>query len=135
IYQMELANNMICHANKLDSNSITNALKIYKEVLDSPDYTLYKFEAWRRWRAASQGFIYGPMKDSEIPNNLYDGVRENCAAHCAAQILKYYVNHPKDQMALNQFLDFATHGIVYRSGEYEEGNQNMIEFSELFKLN
>jgi len=131
IYQMELANNMICHANKLDSNSITNALKIYKEVLDSPDYTLYKFEAWRRWRAASQGFIYGPMKDSEIPNNLYDGVRENCAA----QILKYYVNHPKDQMALNQFLDFATHGIVYRSGEYEEGNQNMIEFSELFKLN
>ncbi|MFM2157479.1 MAG: hypothetical protein RL516_2228 [Bacteroidota bacterium] len=131
IYQMELANNMICHANKLDSNSITNALKIYKEVLDSPGYSLYKFEAWRRWRAATQGFIYGPMKDSEIPNNLYDGVRENCAA----QILKYYINHPKDQMALNQFLDFATHGIVYRSGEYEEGNQNMIEFSELFKLN
>jgi hypothetical protein len=128
IYQMELANNMICHANKLDSNSITNALKIYKEVLDSPDYSLYKFEAWRRWRAASQGFIYGPMKDSEIPNNLYDGVRENCAA----QILKYYVNHPKDQMALNQFLDFATHGIVYRNGEYEDGNQNIIEFAELF---
>ena len=131
IYQIELANNMICHANKLDSNSITNALKIYKEILDSPDYSLYKFEAWRRWRAASQGFIYGPMKDSEIPNNLYDGVRENCAA----QILKHYVENPKDEMAMNQFLDFATHGIVYRSGEYEEGNQNMIEFSELFKLN
>jgi hypothetical protein len=130
IYQMELANSMICNATKLDSNSITNALIIYKEILDSPNYSLYKFETWRRWRAASQGFIYGPMKDSEIPNNLYDRVRENCAA----QILKHYVEHPNNEMAMNQFLDFATHGIVYRSGEYEEGNQNMIEFSELFKL-
>jgi hypothetical protein len=130
IYQMELANSMICHFNKLDSACINKALKIYKDILDHSDYSIYKFETWRRWRAATQTFIYGPEKDAPIPNSKYDAVREKCAA----QVLKYYVEHPKDQMALNQFLDFATHGIVYRGGEYEEGNQNMIEFTELFPL-
>lgn len=130
IYQMELANSMINHANKLDSNNITNALKIYSSILESPDYSLYKFETWRRWRAAMQAFQFGPTISDPIPNTLYDAVRDDCAAH----ILKYYIKHPKDEMALNQFLDFATHGIVYRNGEYEDGNQNMIEFTELFDL-
>jgi hypothetical protein len=130
IYQMELANSMICHFNKLDSNCIEKALKIYTGILDHSDYSLYKFETWRRWRAATQTFIYGPEKEAPIPNSKYDAVREKCAA----QVLKYYVEHPKDQMALNQFLDFATHGTIYRGGEYEEGNQNMIEFTELFPL-
>jgi hypothetical protein len=128
IYQMELANAMIYNFNKLDSNTVVNALKIYSSILESPEYSLYKFEVWRRWRAATQAFIFGPGINADIPNKLYDSIREDCAA----QILKYYVNHPKDQMALNQFLDFATHGIVYRNGEYEDGNQNIIEFAELF---
>jgi hypothetical protein len=130
IYQMELANSMICHFNKLDSTCIKKALKIYTDILEHSDYSLYKFETWRRWRAATQTFIYGPEQEAPIPNSKYDAVREKCAA----QVLKYYVEHPKDQMALNQFLDFATHGIVYRGGDYEEGNQNMIEFTELFPL-
>ena len=77
-----------------------------------------------------QAFIFGPDKDANIPNKLYDAVREDCAA----QILKYYVNHPNDQMALNQYLDFASHGMVYRFGDYEDGNQNIIEFAELFPV-
>jgi len=130
VYQMELANSMINHANKLDSNCITSALKIYSSILESPDYSLYKFETWRRWRAVMQAFQFGPTIADPIPNKLYDAVREDCAS----QILKYYIQHPKDEMALNQYLDFATHGIVYRLGEYEDGNQNMIEFTELFNL-
>lgn len=130
VYQMELANTLVNHANKLDSNCIKNALKIYSGILESPDYSLYKFETWRRWRAVMQAFQFGPTTTDPIPNILYDAVRDDCAS----QILKYYVQHPKDEMALNQYLDFATHGIIYRLGEYEEGNQNMIEFTELFPL-
>lgn len=130
IYQMELANSMIIHKSKLDSNSINSAIDIYSSILNNKEYSLYKFESWRRWRAAMQAFKFGQDSEDSIPNNLYDAKREECAS----QILSYYVQNPKDEMALNQFLDFATHGIIYRVGVNEDGNQNKEDFAELFKL-
>lgn len=130
IYQLELANQMITHFDKLDSSASEEALKIYEDILNSKEYSLYKFEIWRRWRAAIQEMHYGSSKTSEIPNDLYNKKR----AECANSILLYYAQHPTDEMAMNQYLDFATHGIVYRFGEYPYGNQNAIEYFELFPM-
>ncbi len=130
IYQMELANSIINNFNKLDSGEVENAIKIYEDILKNKEYSLYKFEAWRRWRTTSQAFIYGTMKDANIPNTSYDKLR----MECASQILNHYVNHPKDEMALNQFLDFASHNIIYRNGDFEKSNQFVEDFSDLFTI-
>jgi len=130
IYQMELANTMINNFNKLDSSEVENAIKIYESMLKNKGYSMYKFEAWRRWRCTSQAFIYGTAKDALIPNSIYDNMR----LECATLILNHFVNHPNDEMALNQFLDFASHDIIYRNGDYEQSNQFIEDFSDLFSV-
>lgn len=57
-----------------------------------------------------------------------DKVREQ-----AALIVLDYINtHINDEMAINEFLLLATHGIVKRFGDYPYGNQNTVEYHETF---
>ena len=37
-----------------------------------------------------------------------------------------------DEMAINQFLILATHDIVRRFGQYPYGNQNILEFYNIY---
>ena len=71
---------------------------------------------------------YGSSKYSSIPNELYNNWRDKMAF----VILKHISTHPEDQMAINQFLLFASHDDIKRFGSYRYGNQNVIEFYELF---
>lgn len=85
------------------------------------------FEAWLKWRTVLQQ-MNGSSKVSQIPNDEYNKVREQEALF----ILEYIAENEKDEMAINQFLLFATHDIVRRFGDYPYGNQNTLEFHELF---
>lgn len=128
IYQIELADQYVKHAESLDENSINKAVDIYKSIIDQKKYSIYLFEAWLKWRIVTQQFIYGISKTSEIPNDKYDKVREQ-----AALIVLDYINtHSNDEMAINEFLLLATHDIVKRFGEYPYGNQNTVEYHETF---
>ncbi|MCD1116753.1 hypothetical protein [Chryseobacterium turcicum] len=128
IYQIELADQYVKHAESLDENSIDKAIEIYKSIIDKRKYSIYLFEAWLKWRIVTQQFVYGISKTSDIPNHTYDKVREQ-----AALIVLDYVNtHSNDEMAINEFLLLATHDIVKRFGEYPYGNQNTVEYHQTF---
>ena len=103
------------------------AIKKYRHILDKKQYSLYLFETWLKWRTVSQQNS-GLSKSSDIPNDKYDFAREKMAA----VVLDFISKHPEDEMAINQFLLLATHDIVRRFGEYPYGNQNTIEFHEIF---
>jgi len=102
----------------------------YQVMMDANKYGLYLFEAWLKWRAVTQHMEYGSSKYSLIPNELYNTWRDKMAF----VILKQISMHPEDQMAINQFLLFATHENIIRFGTYKYGNQNVLEFYELFNF-
>lgn len=101
----------------------------YQVIMDANKYGLYLFEAWVKWRAVTQFRDYGSSKYSIIPNEFYNTWRDRMAY----VILKQISTHPEDQMAINQFLLFASHDDIKRFGAYKYGNQNVVEFFELFK--
>lgn len=103
------------------------AIAKYKAILDQNIYCLYLFESWLKWRTVLQQ-SRGLSKTSAIPNDEYDTLRE----HVALVILDYISRNEKDEMAINEFLLVATHDIVRRFGNYPYGNQNTLEFHELF---
>lgn len=128
VYQIELADQYVKHADSLQENAEDKAIEIYKSILDQKKYSIYLFEAWLKWRIVTQQFTYGLSKSSDIPNNEYDRLREQVAL----TILNYITTHDKDEMAINEFLLMATHDIVKRFGDYPYGNQNTVEYHETF---
>ncbi|MBK9718909.1 MAG: hypothetical protein IPO85_15625 [Saprospiraceae bacterium] len=128
IYQIELADQYVKHSDSLADNSNETAIGKYKSILDQKKYSIYLFEAWLKWRLVNQQHIYGISKTSDIPNNLYDKMREVVAL----TILDYLVKNDKDEMAINEFLLMATHPIVMRFGDYPYGNQNTVEYHQTF---
>lgn len=126
IYKIELGDQHVKHFDTLE-DAHEKAFEIYKSVLDEKKYGLYLFESWLKWRTVLQ-FTKGASKSAEIPNDEYDAVREQEAAF----ILDYISSHESDEMAVNQFLLFATHDIVRRFGDYGYGNQNAIEYEQIF---
>lgn len=126
IYQIELADQYVKHpAIKDDATNL--AIKTYKSIVDQKRYCLYLYESWLKWRALSQQNT-GLSKSSDIPNVEYDKVREEVAS----VILDYIAKNEKDELAINQFLVITTHDIVRRFGKYDYGNQNTIEYHEIF---
>lgn len=128
IYQIELADLYVKHADSLGENATDKAIDIYKSILDQKKYSIYLFEAWLKWRIVTQQFTYGISKMSDIPNNIYDKVREQVAL----VILDYINTHNNDEMAINEFLLMVTHDIVKRFGDYPYGNQNTVEYHQTF---
>ena len=128
IYQIELADQYVKHSDSLGDNANETAIGKYKSILDQKKYSIYLFEAWLKWRLVNQQHIYGISKTSDIPNNLYDKMREEVAL----TILDYITKNDKDEMAINEFLLMATHPIVMRFGDYPYGNQNTVEYHQTF---
>lgn len=105
------------------------AIAQYSDVMRANKYSLYLFEAWIKWRTVTQYINFGSSKSSFIANDLYNEKRDKMAL----VILRYIVEHPEDEMAINQFLLFATHNNIHRFGSYPYGNQNIPEYFRLFK--
>ncbi|MDP1621225.1 MAG: hypothetical protein Q8M08_02690 [Bacteroidales bacterium] len=103
------------------------AIQKYHAILGREVYSLYVFEAWLKWRTVTQSG-YGFSKYSEIPNTEYEQLREKTAL----VVLDYVSRHQNDDMAINQFLLFATHEIVTRFGDNSLENQAGLDFDRLF---
>lgn len=131
IYQIELADQYIKHSDSLGDNAYETAIVKYKSILDQKKYSIYLFEAWLKWRLVNQQHIYGISQLDDIPNNLYDKMREEVAV----TILDHITKNDKDEMAINEFLLMATHPIVERFGDYQYGNQNTLEYLQTFGEN
>lgn len=127
IYEVELADQYVKHANSLDDYSSEIPIGKYKALLEQKKYSIYLFETWRKWRVVTQQNM-GLSKSSDIPNDEYDKVREQVAL----VILEYITKNESDEMAINQFTLMATHDIVRRFGAFPYGNQNIVEYHELF---
>lgn len=129
IIQIELADQYVKHNDIFGDNARADekAIGLYKGILDQKKYSIYLYEAWAKWRVITQR-SYGASKESDIPNSEYDKMRE----HAATTILDYIAANEKDEMAINQFLVMASHPIVKRFGGYPYGNQNAVEYSQMF---
>ncbi len=127
IYQIEYADQYVKDSDKLNDPGNGIAIKKYKEIIDKKQYCIYLYEAWAKWRVVTQQ-ENGLSKTSDIPNDKYDKMR----TAVALTILKQINTQPHDDMAINQFLVVATHDIVRRFGQYPYGNQNTVEYHEIF---
>ena len=130
IYQIELADQYEKKSDSLENNASKLAIEKYKYILDKKKYSIYLFETWLKWRTVTQQHL-GISKFSEIPNDKYNKMRKEVAYI----ILDYITKNDKDAMAINQFTLMATHDIVRRFGEYPYGNQNTIEYHQIFDEN
>ena len=128
IYKIELADQYVKHADSLGASAEETALKQYKALLNERRYSIYLFETWLKWRTLDQYYNNGLSTTSEIPNALYNKVRQQVAS----LILQYVAAHPTDKMAINSFLLMASHDVIRRFGSYQYGNQNTIEYHQLF---
>ncbi len=70
----------------------------------------------------------GSSQDSYIPNWIYNQVRNQCLC----TILKHIAQCPDDLMAVNQLMRLASENNIYRLGTFEHGNQNVVEYYELY---
>lgn len=122
IYAIELA-----YANEAGHYIDDPYLKYLYELLTSGEYSMYLHSIWRHWRCMSQ-LNNGSSKDSYIPNWIYNQVRNQCLR----TILKHIVQHPDDLMAVNQLMRLTSYNNIYRLGPFEHGNQNALEYYELF---
>jgi hypothetical protein len=127
IYQIEIADQYVVHSDTLADNDAEIAIGKYKAILDQNKYCIYLFESWLKWRTVTQQ-NNGLSKTSEIPNDEYNKMR----GQVALVILEYIVKNEKDEMAINEFLLMATHDNVKRFGDYQFGNQNTVEYHEIF---
>lgn len=128
VYQIESADQYEKYRDSLEEDATAIAIAKYKSILDQGHYSIYLFEAWLKWRSVTQQNLYGVSKMSDIPNGEYDKIREQVAL----TILTFIVENPKDEMAINEFLLMATHCIVKRFGDYPYGNQNTLEYHQIF---
>jgi len=127
VYQIESADLYVKHPAASDNDPRILAIDKYKAIIDQNKYSIYLFEAWVKWRALVQ-YDTGLSKSSDIPNYVYNKKREQVAL----TILNHVITHPKDEMAINEFLLMATHDNVKRFGDYSFGNQSTIEYHDLF---
>lgn len=111
-----------------------DSLPLYKtkcsmleQLMNEKRYSVYLREVWRVWRCLTQQGN-GYSKDSSIPNEYYNKMRRICAM----TILDYVRDHPKDVMAINQFIILSAQPNIERDGYYPYGNQIALEEQELF---
>lgn len=122
VYAIELA-----HANETGHNDEDSYLEYMHELLTSGQYSKYLFSVWLHWRCICQ-VRNGSSKDSYIPNWIYNQVRNQCLC----TILTHIAQLPDDLMAVNQLMQLASADNIYRLGTYEYGNQNAVDYYELF---
>lgn len=124
VYAIELAH---AYFSKRKSEVIDPPTQILESIMNEKRYSLYLNELWQKWRVLYQE-SKGASKDSEIPNSYYNKFRNICATTIFLHIRK----HPKDIKAINQFLVIACNDNILREGEFEYGNQGILEKAKLF---
>lgn len=122
IYAIELA-----YANEARHDVDDPYLKYMYEFLTAGQYSKYLHSLWCHWRCIFQ-YNNGSSKDSYIPNWIYNQVRNQCMH----TILKQIAQHPDDLMAVNLLMQLAFEKNIYRLGTFEYGNQNAVDYYELF---
>lgn len=130
IYRLGVADLYVKFGEELIQSNIEaypGAVGKYKYIFDQKKYCMYLYEAWAKWRCILQQ-TKGASHTSEIPNDFYNERR----TETALIILDHIRNNENDEMAINQFLVVATHENIKRFGQYQYGNQNAIEFVNLF---
>ena len=123
IYAIELA-----YANVAGHYVDGPYLRYMHRLLTCGQYSMYLYSIWLRWRCIYQVNYGGSSKDSYIPNWFYNQVRNQCLC----TVLKHIATHPDDMMAFNQLIQLASASNIYRLGTFEYGNQNALEYYELF---
>ena len=103
------------------------ALPMLEELMVSKEYSRYLYEVWQTWRCVKQVGI-SPSRDGMIQNLEYNQMR----FRCLNTVLKQIVNHPKDIMAINQFMFLASYDNIIRYSSYMFGNSAPLEQMMLF---
>lgn len=103
------------------------SLCILDKLLRQGVYSPYLYEMWRTWRCIYQ-YMNGSSKDSDLLNDEFNTMRRVVAE----TIWEYILNHPDDEIAINEFVIFSGLENIYRYGTYPYGNQNMMEQVEIF---
>lgn len=116
---------VMAHLIKRAENS--GAVTLLRECMQAGKYSIYLYEVWRTWRVLVQTNI-GASKDSEIRNDLYNQMRTTCLQ----TIMKRISQKPNDNFAINEFLILCYQQNIYRYGEFENGNQYVVEVYNLF---
>ena len=127
IYAIELAHAYEGNYDSWQDDEHNPAIPIMEDLMKEKKYSLYLNELWQKWRVLYQE-SKGASKDSEIPNWIYNDYRNVCCC----TILSYIENHPNDIYAINEFLVLACKENILRYGEFEGGNQYLVEKYYLF---
>ena len=130
IYAIELGHAYVADLDSwksVDGFSQNPAIPIMESLMNESKYSLYLNELWQKWRVLYQS-EKGASKDSEIPNWIYNDYRNNCCC----TIISYIEKHPQDIKAINEFLVMACKENILRYGEFEYGNQYVVEKYYLF---
>ncbi len=128
IYAIELAHAYEADKDAWPSSEDGNpAISCMQSLMKEKKYSLYLFELWVKWRVLYQD-TKGASKDSEIPNRIYNNYRNICCC----TILSYIKDNPRDIKAINEFLVLASTANIFRHGEWDYGNQYMMDKINLF---
>lgn len=111
------------------TGNVNKAIKEYQKIIEQDYYSHYLAEAWVKWRCLTQCQI-GISRDAEIPNELYNNMRNSMLNTIYKQIKKA----PKDQMAINQFCTMASYPNLARNEGTMFGNGATIEMMNLFPI-
>ncbi len=103
-------------------------LPVMRELLSSGRYSQYEFIMWLGWRSAVQYFFFGPSRDAQIADELYN-IYKNKAFLAT---LRYCNIHPGDETALMILEMFCSTGNVVRNGNYDFGNDAVTDFEMVF---
>lgn len=103
-------------------------LPTMRELLMSGHYSKFEFLMWLGWRSAEQYFFFGPSRDAQIADELYNICRRNAFA----ATLRYCDNHPKDRTAMMILELFCSTGNIVRNGSYDFGNDAVPDYHLVF---
>lgn len=127
VYGIELAHAYEADKEKWDDEGANPAVPIMESLMKAQKYSPYLFTLWKTWRVLYQNGK-GFSKESEIRNDIYNDYRNLCAC----TIFSHIALHPDDLLAVNEFLLIAWEKNILREGEYSMGNQNAVDYYDLF---
>lgn len=97
-------------------------LKAATRLMKSGKYNPLLYHVWLDWRCLTQGML-GASRDSEIPNQLYNEMREVCYLACLKRIEAF----PHDALAMNCAAVLGGRSNMLRIGSYIFGNDAVLE--------
>lgn len=118
----------LAHVNmETDDSGVNSAANVLLDCLRSGEYSIYLYEVWRTWRSMLQ-LAMGCSKDSELCNQYCNSVR----MLCLHSIMNEIERTGGDIFAVNEFLALSSENNILRYGCFPFGNQNVVEYYELF---